>query len=693
MNSSPLRHYNPMTTLEKLNALVDNLWWSWNPDAINLFRSLNPEVFAATNNNPRIALQHADQGLVASSGFAKAVDRIYDSFASYMSDSNIDRSLPHVGYFCMEYGLHESIPIYSGGLGILAGDHTKAASDVGLPFTAVGLYLRDGYFKQFFDKTGSQLAEYPGIDSTTQPFRTAVDAEGNPIEVSINIGGETVYLQAKLMDIGRVSIVLLDADIDANGFDNKFLTRRLYGGDRKTRLQQEMILGIGGIRMLRALDISPDLFHMNEGHCAFLALELVREQTSEGLNLQDAENEVRNMCLFTTHTPVMAGHDRFDPGLFDEQMTGYASELNISMHDLLAYGRVNPDDHDEQFTMTVLGLNLAANANGVSKLNGEVARDQWKDKYPDRSVDEVPIGHVTNGIHLPTWTSPSARSFLDKHLPNWSTSRLAWNKVENIQASDLWQYRSQLRKRLVDFVNDRVQHQTLQQQSRLDPNTLTVGFARRFATYKRAPLLFHDLGRIKSIFANTDAPIQVIYAGKAHPADKLGQEFIREIFQFTQDPDFSGKLVFVEGYDMEIGRMLVSGCDVWLNNPRRPYEASGTSGQKVAVHGGLNLSILDGWWPEGFDGTNGWSIGTDASSEYRDPKVQDPEDANLLYEALETQVIPSFYQRDEDNVPQAWVDLMRSAMKILPYQFSARRMIMDYIDQYYSQRIPARKAS
>ena len=676
-----------MTTFEKLESLANNLWWSWNPDALELFKQLNEDVFAFSGNNPIAALQSANADVLRNSDYERSVSNIYDRFRNYIEHSNVDHSRPHIGYFCMEYGLHESIPIYSGGLGILAGDHAKAASDSGLPFTAVGLFLRDGYFKQGFDKQANQLAEYPGIDPTHQPFRLAVDGEGDPVEVAVQISKRSVNLRAQLLDIGRTKMVLLDADIPGNSYSDRFLTRRLYGGDRTTRLQQEIILGIGGLRMLRALGIRPDLFHMNEGHCAFLGFELMRELREAHVGHEQIVERVRQQCLFTTHTPVKAGHDRFDPALFDDQMSQYPELLGVSMHDLIGFGRVNPDDHQEQFTMTVLGLKLARSANGVSKLNGAVAREQWKDLFPDRTVSDVPIGHVTNGVHLPTWTSHASRTFLQTHLGDWQNKPENWKAVDQIPDAELWNYRSMLRKQLVDFVTTKVSGQDLEQVSSLRSDVLTIGFARRFATYKRAPLLFHDLDRIKRLFTSAANPIQVIYSGKAHPADKEGQAFIKEIFEYTQLPDFKGRLIYVEGYDMEIGRMLVSGADVWLNNPRRPYEASGTSGQKVAIHGGLNLSILDGWWPEGFDGTNGWAIGTDSSSDYKDPSVQDPEDAELLYSVLENDVIPKFYDRDTNGVPVGWTTFMRNAMRVLPYQFSARRMVNDYEAKYYTSEV------
>ncbi|MFT4603444.1 MAG: starch phosphorylase [Rhodothermales bacterium] len=678
-----------LTTLQKLDLLSRNLWWSWHPEAIELFSKLNPGAFRTAGNSPVAALRMADRDVLAEPGFGAEVDAVYAEFRTYMDTRGPRADEPRTGYFCMEYGLHESLPLYSGGLGILAGDHVKAASDVGLPFVGVGLFLRDGYFKQYFDPKGWQEDEYPSIDATKHPVELMRGPDGAEIVVTVHFGWQEVHLRAWKLQVGRSTLYMLDTDFDANPYELRFLTRRLYQGNRTTRLQQEIILGIGGLRMLRALGEEVDVYHMNEGHCALLTLELLRER--RGFD-PDAEAWVRQHAVFTTHTPVLAGHDRFDPSLFLQQLAHFREQIGFSEHDLLAWGRVNQHDISEQFTMTVLGLKLARHSNGVSRLNGEVARRQWHHLYGSHPVDQVPIGHVTNGVHLPTWTAPHARDFLSSALGSgWMDRReqpAVWDQLDNVSDADLWAYRRALRKALIGFVNNHIRYQTMPQQANLDPDVLTIGFARRFATYKRAPLLFRDLDRAADLFNNRDRPIQVIYAGKAHPADKEGQRFIHQIFELSQDPRFNGRLVFLENYNMEVGRMLVSGSDIWLNNPRRPYEASGTSGQKVAIHGGLNLSILDGWWPEGYDGTNGWSIGEDASHVYKDPAVQDPEDAEFLYQTLGGSVVPTFYETT-DGIPKAWVARMRSAMKGLSYQFSAHRMIEDYIRTIYREPVEA----
>ena len=676
-----------MTTFEQLHEISRNLWWSWHPEALTLFQRLNRDAFQASGNNPIIALQLARADVLTDPQVQAEVDAVYRKFKAYMESPLGREKAPKTAYFCMEYGLHESLPLYSGGLGILAGDHVKAASDVGLRFTAVGLFLRDGYFRQYFDPKGVQHDDYPAIDSTQQPVELVTDDQGNPIIVTVHSGTTPVHLRAWKLNVGKSVLYLLDTDFSANPYEIRFLTRRLYQGDRFTRIQQEIILGIGGLRLLRALGESFDVHHMNEGHCAFLTFELMREHLAAGRSLEEAKTATTDSCVFTTHTPVIAGHDRFAPDLFASTMEGFRNEIGWSAHDLLSYGRVNPNDHGEEFTMTVLGLKLSRKANGVSALHGKVARHQWNHLFPEKAPDDVPIAHITNGIHLPTWAAPASRAFLDVHLGSWAKDRekqSTWDKIDQVSDQAIWDYRNRLRASLIAFVNSHIKTQTMEQESLLDRDALTIGFARRFATYKRAPLLFTDLERVTALFENADRPIQVIYAGKAHPQDEGGKAFIRKIFELSHRSEFHGRLIFLENYNMEIGRKLISGCDVWLNNPRRPMEASGTSGQKVAIHGGLNLSIPDGWWPEGYDGTNGWSIGNNASHEYEDPSIQDPRDAELLYQKLENEVIPLFYDRKDSERPDAWINMIRSAMKGLTYQFSAHRMLHQYIDEIYT---------
>jgi alpha-glucan phosphorylase-like protein len=682
-----------MTTREKLTAIAHNLWWSWNPEAVALFESINPSLFGALNRNPVAVLRKVDDAVLNAPLIAAGAERVYTQLQAYLRRPARYGDAPQVAYFCMEYGLHESLPLYAGGLGILAGDHTKSASDLGLPFVAVGLFLRHGYFRQYFDRAGWQREEYPVMHPGDLPVTLVTDANGDPITVTVQLGTQPLEIQAWRLDVGRTTMYLLDADFHRNPYEYRELTSRLYQNGRAVRIQQEIVLGIGGVRMLRALGIQPDVYHMNEGHCAFLTFELLCERLSAGNILADnsfteAEAWVRDQCVFTTHTPVMAGHDRFEPGILLEQMEGFRQQLGFSAHDLLSYGRVHPNDVQEHFTMTVLALKLARTSNGVSKLHGEVARRQWAHLYPTLPASQVPIGHVTNGVHLPTWTDAKAQAFLTRHLGDWASHAddpAFWQQVEDIPDEALWALRTELRHAMIAAIQADLKSHSYPMRGRLDPEALTIGFARRFAPYKRAGLLFHDIESAAALFARTDRPIQIVYAGKAHPANDEGKQIIQQLFEVAKHPSIEGKLVILQEYNMATGRLLVSGCDVWLNNPRRPYEASGTSGQKVALHGGLNLSILDGWWPEGFNGRNGWAIGHEASADPKDHAVQDREDVRFLHDVLENDVIPMFYDRDERGLPRQWIERMRQSMLTLPAGFSAQRMLVDYIEQIYRQ--------
>ena len=681
-------HRYLMTTHEKLEALARNLWWSWNPEVLEIYRRLDPDTFTRSKNNPVAVLKNVGQAEISDPSLLRDIDTAYAAFRDYLKTRGKYGDSCRVSYFCMEYGLHESLPIYSGGLGVLAGDHAKAASDLGLSFTAVGLFLREGYFAQRFTHDGWQLEDHPAMDPPLHPLELVKDNQGETLVVTVQLGDVTLHLQAWRIELGRNNIYLLDSDRPENPEELRQLAHRLYQGDRRTRLQQEVMLGIGGVRLLRALGVEADVYHMNEGHCAFLTLELLRERLAAGNVFEEAESWVRDHCVFTTHTPVLAGHDRFEPRLLLEQLSSISRDLNISDHDLLAYGRVHPQNPDESFTMTVLGLKLSRDANGVSRLNGEVAREQWHSLYPDRPLEDVPIDHITNGVHLSTWAVPTARVFLKEKLGNWTESAADesfWSKIDEIPDEVLWAYRNELRSQLVDFAQRYAREQTLPIACELQSNALTIGFARRFATYKRAPLIFSDLERVAWLFGNQDRPVQVLFAGKAHPADEGGKRFIQRIVEASHHPRLNGRVVFLENYDMSLARMLVSGCDVWLNNPRRPMEASGTSGQKVSIHGGLNLSILDGWWPEGHTGFNGWAINPRDQSEDLDPNEQDARDARSLYDTLEQSVVPSFYERDERGLPLLWIRRMKNAMKQLVPQFSADRMVTEYIEKMYDK--------
>jgi len=673
-----------MSIQQKLEHLASNLWWSWNPEALDLFRRLNQEAFEVSNSNPRVALRRALASVIDDPGFQSDVDGVYSEFISYLDGGTSSKPSVRMAYFCMEFGLHESLPLYSGGLGILAGDHLKASSDSGLNLTGVGLLLRHGYFKQYFDDNLYQQAEYPSIDVTKHPLEPVLDEAGETLLVSVFCGKEEVFLRAWKLNVGRIELFLLDSDVSRNQHENRFLTSRLYQGRTHIRLKQEIVLGIGGIRLLRAVGKDVDVYHMNEGHCAFLTLELL---TKDGWDA--GLDSVRSQCVFTTHTPVLAGHDRFEPKLVLSELSDIRQRLGCTKEEFLSLGRVNPDSDDELFTMTILALKLSRNSNGVSRLNGHVAREQWHPLYKEKSLDEVPIGHVTNGIHLRTWTSIHARPFLKNQFGDWENRNVSaddWSGIRKTSDSELWAYRRMLRTKLIEFVEDRVGRQSFEQPVDLSVDALTIGFARRFASYKRAPLLFSDLDRAARLFSNAERPVQIIFAGKAHPDNDEGRYYIKQILEITRMPEFSGKVIFLENYHMGIGRMLVSGCDVWLNNPRRPHEACGTSGQKVTIHGGLNLSILDGWWAEAFDGSNGFAIGDQDQDNHLDTTEGDSRDAEFLYTTLEEQILPMFYQRSNAGFPVEWLGKIRNAMHDLTFEFSARRMIRDYVDKIYTVR-------
>lgn len=690
----------------RLHTLANNLWWSWNPQAQELFKELSPLVWERTNHNAVEVLRELSrQELVArlhdQDLFQKAAN-ILEDFESYMEEAHTwasehapDLKRP-VAYFSAEFGLHESLPIYSGGLGILSGDHTKSASDLGIPFIGIGLFYRHGYFQQRIDPSGWQQELYPMNHPEQLPLELVTLEEGGRLLNSVEIGHSTVYLQAWRLRIGRAILYLLDTNLPENDQHFQGLTGHVYGGDIDTRIGQEIVLGIGGARLLASLGIEPAVYHMNEGHSAFLTLELLRRSLKEGRTPEEARQAVSTQCIFTTHTPVPAGHDRFSSELMVHSLGRFWGETGLSHDELMAYGRVNPDDQGEWFTMTVLALKMSRAANGVSALHGHVSREMWKDLYPSLAVKDVPIGHITNGIHTPGWATQKAHEFWNKRLGVDWTAKLMdakyWHKIEhNGLATDeeLWALRYTLRRELVEFVRTRMREQylrtggegTISADHTLSPDALTICFARRFATYKRAPLIFRNLERIIPILTNPERPVQLVFAGKAHPRDNEGKKFIQRIIETSRHPQLAGRVVFVENYDMNVARHLVSGADVWLNNPRRPLEASGTSGEKVIIHGGLNLSIMDGWWREAFNGTNGWAIGEDHSEP--DIETQDEKDFENLFRMLAEEVVPEFYTRSERGVPTRWIQRIRNSMRTLVPVYSTDRMVGEYVRRYY----------
>jgi len=598
-----------------------------------------------------------------------------------------------VAYFSAELGLHESLRIYSGGLGVLAGDHTKSASDLGLPFIAVTLFYRQGYFRQTISTDGWQQEQYPSYDPAKLPIKPVTDKKGIPITCTVQIDQATVSFRAWSVEVGRARAIMLDTNLPENETRYRDLTAHVYGGDQANRIGQEILLGIGGVRMLRAMGIKPGLFHMNEGHSAFLTLELLREQLASGLTKEKALTHVRSQCLFTTHTPVPAGHDRFDRGLIDWALGAFARTIGTDTDGLMQYGRIAASDQNEKFTMTVLALRMSRGANGVSELHGQISREMWKDLSPN-----VTIGHVTNGIHTPGWTSHTASQFWTSRLGEGWIQKLDdqkfWKRVLNsrtVSDEDLWGLRTTLRREFVEAARKRLMASFVMSggspdgsrsfENVLSPDALTIGFARRFATYKRAPLFFRDMEWALRILQNEERPVQIVFAGKAHPRDDAGKQFIQQIVNISRRQDLFGKVIFLENYDISVARHIISGADVWLNTPRRPMEASGTSGMKAIIHGGLQVSTMDGWWREAFDGQNGWKIGEDTT--IADEHSQDEADAASLRRTLEEEVIPLFFDRGKSGIPAKWLKRVRRSIATLAPQFNTHRMVMDYTKQYY----------
>ncbi|WP_239651559.1 alpha-glucan family phosphorylase [Neosynechococcus sphagnicola] len=643
--------------------------------------------------------------------YLKRLELLTAQFDAYMatSDTWARRVAPHitpehpVAYFCAEFGLHESLPIYSGGLGILAGDHLKSASDLGLPMVGVGLLYRQGYFRQRLNRGGWQEDYYVDNQFEQMPLELMCNSLGQPLIIEIEIRQRIVKAQVWRVQVGRTRLYLLDTDREDNDPIDRWLTGHLYGGNQDTRIAQEVVLGIGGVRALAALEIEPAVYHMNEGHAAFCTLELARiEMERTGKSFYDIEATVRDRCIFTTHTPVPAGHDAFSPDLMDSYFAYYWPQLKLSREQFLALGARRLGDPWEPFGMTVLALRLCRAANGVSELHGQVSRKMWNILYPERTVDQVPIGHITNGVHARTWIAPLISDLFNQYLGEDWITRLAdpqtWTKVDEIPNADLWYRHQILKERLIAFTRARVKqvrqyrgedHDLIHAVDHLlDPAVLTIGFARRFSPYKRGDLLLRDADRALKIFGNSTRPVQIIFAGKAHPADEEGKRIIQRLTEWCRHPALQNRVAFLEDYDIYTAQKLVHGVDVWLNNPRRPLEASGTSGQKVCFNGGINCSVLDGWWCEGYEadahgkGLNGWAIGEDAHTSDQD--VQDRIDSESLYRLLETEIVPLYYTQDEQGVPHGWVQMMKASIQTNSPRFNTDRMIADYVTQLYA---------
>ena len=691
--------------LSGLTSLSMNLWWSWNNEAVDLFREIDLALWEKLNHNPVRFLQEVSmkklEEKLSDSKFLENYDSVMDKFNNYMTteDTWFNKNYPdyknqNIIYFSAEYGLHEVLPVYSGGLGVLSGDHCKSASDLGIPFIAIGLFYRQGYFEQHINRDGWQETRFTNLNYSQLPVTPVFDSEGKPLTINVEILGRTVYARIWRIDIGRVKLFLMDTDVPENNEYDRTITERLYGGDRETRIQQEIVLGIGGIRTLDALGIKGTVFHMNEGHSAFMSLELARKLiTEKNLPFNEAKEVVISSAVFTTHTPVPAGNDVFSLEMMDRYFGNYWGQLGLKREEFLSLG-MKPDD-PYNFNMTVLALNMSGRKNGVSKLHGAVSRKMYKSMYPEIPEEEVPITHITNGIHTMTWLATSFKYLFDKHLPADWRSRLydpsVWENIDNIPDEEIWKTHMVLKAKMVRFICDKLKAQYLHNgetllevaelDSQLSTDALTIGFARRFATYKRANLIFRDLARIEKILNNKGMPVQIIFAGKAHPADRPGHEVIKNIHDIARREGFKGKVFLIENYNMTVARHLIQGVDVWMNNPRRPLEASGTSGQKACINGVLNFSIFDGWWCEGYNGSNGWVIGDD--THYDNDHQQDDADSKSLYEILERDIIPLFYQRNENGIPVGWVKRMKESIKSLAPAYGAHRMVKDYTEKFY----------
>jgi starch phosphorylase len=707
-------------SLKRLAELAYNYWWCWQPEAAALFQSVDPMAWEHVGHNPVRLLDNASYDrltqLTVDPHYLKRAQAVFDEFDRYLHtpDTWAARHAPTlspehpIAYFCAEFGIHESLPIYSGGLGGLAGDHLKSASDLGIPLVGVGLLYRQGYFRQRLDRHGWQEDYYVDNVFREMPLELMRDQRtGYPLTVHLQIRHRPVTVQIWKAQIGRVSLYLLDTDREDNDPVDRWLTGHLYGGNQETRIAQEIVLGIGGVQALRALGIMPGIYHLNEGHAAFCLLEACRqEMKATGNDFYTVEKSVRDRSVFTTHTPVPAGHDVFSADLIDSFFGPYWQELKLSREQFLALGARRLGDPWEPFGMTVLALRLCRTANGVSQLHGNVSRQMWAVMYPERSIDQVPIGHITNGVHASTWTAHLLADLFTTYLgEGWQQQVYdpqLWAKVDQIPDAELWALHQILKERLVAHARQRVR---LARQHRgedasligaashlLNPEILTIGFARRFSTYKRGDLLLRDAERALDIFQRNDKPVQIIFAGKAHPADEEGKRIIQRLMEWCQHPNLRDRVAFIEDYDLHTARKMVQGVDVWLNNPRRPLEASGTSGQKVCFNGGINCSVLDGWWCEGYQTDvhgrplNGWVIGKDARTS--DPDLQDRIDADSLYQLLEEEIIPLYYDCGDDGIPHGWIQMMKASIKSNGPAFNTHRMLIDYVSQVYAPDSP-----
>ncbi len=692
--------------INKLSEISNNLWWSWNSEFLRLFKIMDLDLWEKSEKNPvkflKMISQEKIEGLVHNEEFLREYDKVVENFNNYMksNDTWFNKKYPNnkedlIAYFSAEYGLDEIVPIYSGGLGILSGDHLKSASDLGLPFVAIGLLYKNGYFHQKINSRGEQCSEYYNIDLYNLPILAVKDENNNDVIIDIPLDNRTLYLKLWQINVGRIKLYLMDSDIEQNDEDFRGITLRLYGGDKDMRIRQEIVLGMAGVKALKVLNYKPTVYHMNEGHSSFLTLQLIKDIMEEKqISFEMAKEIATVQTVFTTHTPVPAGNDIFDISLIDRYFNGFWDKLGISREDFLKLGMPG-NDLEPGFNMGILALKIAGKKNGVSKLHGEVSRELFSDVWTNIAEDESPITYVTNGIHTCTWLAPNIKELFNEYLPPYWQDNIqlpsTWEKIYSIPNEKLWDAHIERKEKLIRIIKQNVTKryvnsgigydQIAEIINNLDPKALTIGFARRFATYKRATLIFKDIARLTQILNDEKHPVQLVFAGKAHPADKEGQDLIKYIHEISLMPQFKGKIFILENYNIGISRYLISGVDVWLNNPRRPMEASGTSGEKASVNGVVNFSVLDGWWCEGYTGTNGWTIGTNAS--YESYEEQDKADSNSLYHTLENKIIPAYYNQDKDGISKEWLAYMKNSIKTTGGKYSTSRMVSEYVENLY----------
>lgn len=686
--------------LKCLDELAHNMWWAWNYEARNMWKSLDSDLYEEVGHNPVMLLDRLSyerkEAIVKDKAIMESVKQVYKKFRDYM-DVEPDATRPSVAYFCMEYGINQVVKIYSGGLGMLAGDYMKEASDSNVNMCGVGFLYRYGYFKQTLSMDGQQIAKYDAQNFNSLPVERVLDENGQPMVVDVPYMNYQVHAYVWAMNVGRIKLYLLDTDNDMNSEFDRPITHALYGGDNENRLKQEIILGIGGMLTLKKLGIKKEIYHCNEGHAALCNLQRLIDYIKEGLSFNEALELVRASSLYTVHTPVPAGHDYFDESLFGKYMGGYPQMLGITWDEFIGMGRINPEDHSERFCMSTFACNTCQEVNGVSKLHGWVSQRMfapiWKGYYPEESH----VGYVTNGVHFPTWTATEWRKvyakYFDKNYIYDQSNESLWHAIYNVPDAEIWETRMALKKKLVNYIREKFAATWLKNQGdpsrvvalldSITPNALYIGFCRRFATYKRAHLLFTDLERLSKIVNNPERPVKFIFSGKAHPADGAGQGLIKKIFEISQRPEFLGKIIFLEDYDMQLARRLVSGVDIWMNTPTRPLEASGTSGEKAEMNGVVNLSVLDGWWVEGYREGAGWALKQERT--YQNQGYQDQLDAATIYSLLENEILPLYYNRNEQGFSEGWIKTIKNSIATIAPHYTMKRQLDDYYDKFYSK--------